>query len=217
VIFSRPPFKGDHYFRYSCFGDKKIINDIIQFIKLLTSKYLLSIKDYMDKSQKQTLISQIKEKFRLIKSYLSQNELRIWAAVESVSIGRGGNTIVHEATGISRATIDKGKKELEHNKSGKKKRLSDRGRKRLLEKHPKLLKDIDGLIQPFERKEPVPTLRWTQESTYKIKLRLKKKGYEISQKSVYSIMIAAGYIMHTNQKKVPERSEPHCSLPHAVS
>ncbi len=166
----------------------------------------------MDKSQKQTLISQIKEKFRLIKSYLSQNELRIWAAVESVSIGRGGNTIVHEATGISRATIDKGKKELEHNKSGKKKRLSDRGRKRLLEKHPKLLKDIDGLIQPFERKEPVPTLRWTQDSTYEIKRRLKKKGYEISQKSVYSIMLAAGYIIHTNQKKVPERSGPHFGM-----
>nr|WP_319492409.1 hypothetical protein [uncultured Desulfobacter sp.] len=166
----------------------------------------------MDKSQKQILISQVKEKLRLIKPYLSQDELRIWAAVESISIGRGGNIIIHEATGISRATIDKGKKEVELNKSGKKTQQPDRGRKRLLEKHPKLLRDLDGLIYPFEHKEPVPTLRWTQDSTYEIKRQLEKKGYKISQKTVYSIMLAAGYIMHSNQKKISEKSGPHFGM-----
>ena len=65
------------------------------------------------KKPKQALITQIKQRYDFISSYLSEHSKRIWAASESKVIGWGGDSIVSEATGISRVTIITGKKELQ--------------------------------------------------------------------------------------------------------
>ena len=68
----------------------------------------------MVKEQKPVLITQIKQRYDFISPYLSERSKRIWAASESVVIGWGGDSMVYEATGISRVTIIKGKKELHY-------------------------------------------------------------------------------------------------------
>jgi len=69
-------------------------------------------------------------------AHLSEKDKRLWGAPEADTIGRGGDTIVCQASGISRVTIAKGKKEL----TGKTDRPQNRiretggGRKRLVDK-----------------------------------------------------------------------------------
>lgn len=55
-------------------------------------------------------VDQIELRYNTISSYLSERAKRIWAASEALSIGWGGDSVVYEATGISRITINKGKK-----------------------------------------------------------------------------------------------------------
>ena len=55
----------------------------------------------MKQEEKQLLISQIQERHKIIYPHLSERGKRLWAASEAATIGRGGDTIVTEATGIS--------------------------------------------------------------------------------------------------------------------
>src|SRR5674536_312074 len=60
----------------------------------------------------------ISEKYELLKPFLDEQNKRLIAAAEAISLGEGGISIVSRATGISRDTISKGCKELEIRMSG---------------------------------------------------------------------------------------------------
>ncbi|EFK12050.1 conserved domain protein [delta proteobacterium NaphS2] len=100
----------------------------------------------METQQKEALINQVKQRFQLMVAHLSEKDKRIWAASEANTIGRGGDTIVCQATGISRVTIGRGKKELTGKADGVKRRIRKPGggRKRLSDKNPALIKDLVG-------------------------------------------------------------------------
>jgi len=54
----------------------------------------------------------ITRKAQILRSYLDERQLRIWAALEAESIGRGGIAAVERATGISHTTIGAGLAEI---------------------------------------------------------------------------------------------------------
>lgn len=156
----------------------------------------------MNLKQRQALISQVERRYKVMCAYLSERGKRIWAASEALTIGRGGNTIVNKATGISRVTINKGRKEVESGVITNYSRIREKGggRKRLTDKHPDIIKDLDIMIDPFTRGDPESPLRWTCKSTYKLAEALQAKGHEISQKTVYLLLQEMGYSMQANQK-----------------
>lgn len=156
----------------------------------------------METQQKEDLIKQVQQRHDLIAVHLSEKDKRLWAASEANTIGRGGDTIVCEATGISRVTIGKGKKELSGKPEGTSKRIrkTGGGRKRLMDKNPALMKDLDMLIDPITRGDPESPLRWTCKSTYKLSEALRKKGHKVSQKTVYLMLQELGYSMQANRK-----------------
>lgn len=164
----------------------------------------------MEAQQKEDLINQVKQRYKLMASHLSEKDKRIWAASEANTIGRGGDTIVCRATGISRVTIGKGKKELTDKADGTKKRIRNPGggRKRLVDKNPALIKDLDMLIDPLTRGDPESPLRWTCKSTYKLSEALRKKGHNVSQKTVYLMLQEMGYSMQANRKIKEGKQNP---------
>ena len=50
----------------------------------------------------------IAAKFAILSPLLNERARRVWAAVDARAIGRGGISLVAEATGLSRATIRAG-------------------------------------------------------------------------------------------------------------
>lgn len=90
-------------------------------------------------------VKKIKVKYEYLRTYLDEKVLRVWAAVEAKSLGRGGITQVSEATSLSRTTIYVGISDLELGRSDIESRLPGRirkrggGRKKLKEKDPSLL------------------------------------------------------------------------------
>ena len=49
------------------------------------------INESMEASQKQILITQVKQRYELMTAYLSEKDKRLLAASEAVTIGRGGD------------------------------------------------------------------------------------------------------------------------------
>jgi len=165
---------------------------------------------FMNTEQRKGLISQIQQRYKFMRNLLSEKDRRIWAASESITIGRGGDTIVCEATGISRVTISKGKRGINSKGLSNSVRVREAGggRKRLVDKDPNVIKDLDTMIDPLTRGDPESPLRWTCKSTYKLAEALQLKGYEVSQKTVYSLLQKMGYSMQSNRKKMEGKQNP---------
>jgi cytochrome c peroxidase len=54
----------------------------------------------------------IKDKYRALAGRLDEASLRLWAAVEARTLGRGGVSVVANAVGLSRTPIYAGLREL---------------------------------------------------------------------------------------------------------
>ncbi len=59
----------------------------------------------------------LSKKFETLLPHLDEKTKRLYAALEALSLGRGGIAIVKSASGISRTTISQGIRELEKGKS----------------------------------------------------------------------------------------------------
>lgn len=116
-----------------------------------------------EKAQK--TIEAIKEEFEDISYALDERRKRLWCAAKAKAYnrenGKGGVTLVHLATKISRPTIYAGLKELETEKKLPKKQIRKKGggRKKITKKTPEILVELEKLIEPLTRGDPESPLR----------------------------------------------------------
>lgn len=159
-------------------------------------------------------VEKIRVKYGYLRSYLDERVLRLWAAVEAQSLGRGGIAHVSEATSLSRTTIYVGISELESGGPGVESRLPGKirrtggGRKKLKEKDPYLLQDLDELLEPATRGDPETPLRWTCKSTTKLAEELTARGHPVSQRTVCDLLDELGYSLQGNRKTKEGSSHP---------
>src|SRR5215217_868397 len=112
-------------------------------------------------------VESVREKFQLLSAAMTERMKRQWAAAEAVVLGHGGISLVAGATGLSRTTITAGIRELRQPDSQSGQPL-DPGRSRrpgggrdMLEQHdPTLLTDLELLVEPTTRGDPMSPLRW---------------------------------------------------------
>ena len=148
-------------------------------------------------------------KFKLLAQHLDERAFRICLAAEAIGRGRGGVSEVAKAAGVSRTTLHAGIRELQSSSTGiaptgpveKKIRKPGAGRKRIKENDDKLLQDIDRLVDPVTRGDPMSPLRWTCKSTTKLAAELRGMGHRVSQSTVWRLLDELGYSMQSNQKK----------------
>ncbi len=144
---------------------------------------------------------QVQKRYEILSPYLNERTRRVWAAVEALPIGRGGNAIVSEAMGISRTTLTKAKQEvLSQAGVPSRQRRKGGGRKKLARPEEKLLEALDALIDPSPRGDPESPLRWTCKSTYHLAEALTEHGHPVSQRTVYRRLDALGYSRQANRK-----------------
>ncbi|MHB8345335.1 MAG: ISAzo13 family transposase, partial [Ferrimicrobium sp.] len=101
-------------------------------------------------------IAMIEAKYHALSGRLDEAALRIWAATEARSLGRGGVSMVAKAIGMSRTTIYAGLSELklpaspaQNTRDGRLRvRAVGGGRKRLADKDANLLSALDALVEP---------------------------------------------------------------------
>ena len=77
-------------------------------------------------------IKNIQDKYSQLSHCLNEKSRRIWVATEAKSLGRGGISIVHSATGIDYKTIRKGLADILLNSETNSIRQRGGGRKSLI-------------------------------------------------------------------------------------
>jgi len=149
----------------------------------------------------------IESKYRDLSSRLDEATLRAWAATEARSLGHGGISLVAKATGLSRTTIHAGLSELKAATPSldgrckrKRVRAAGGGRKKLTDKTPCLHSDIDALLEPMTRGDPMSPLRWTCKSTRRLAEELKQRGHQVSQRAICDLLHQAGYSLQSTRK-----------------
>jgi Rhodopirellula transposase DDE domain len=152
----------------------------------------------------------IEAKYQALSSRLDEASLRVWAATEARSLGRGGVSTVAKAIGMSRTTIHAGLSDLKASAPTlvatskthvrPRVRAAGGGRKKLADKDTSLLSDLDALVEPTSRGDPMSPLRWTCKSTHRLAVELKAKGHEVSQRTICDLLSQMHFSLQSTRK-----------------
>lgn len=158
----------------------------------------------------QDLLRTIRRKYRALAATLDERQRRLWAATEARAIGRGGPTLLTQATGLARTTILRGMTELD---AGVKMapgqvRRPGGGRKALTALDPQLVQAMERLVEPTTRGDPTSPLRWTCKSTRRLAEELTAQGHPISRTRVAALLHEQGYSLQANRKTREGASHP---------
>jgi hypothetical protein len=161
----------------------------------------------------------LRRKYRLLSERLDERSFRLCVASDALALGRGGISRVAEAAKVSRTTIHAGLRELRapaHSgvaEGAPKERIHrvrrpGGGRKAIADTDETLLEELDGLLDPATRGDPMSPLRWTCKSTTKLAAELRAMGHGVSQATVWRLLEDMGYSMQSNRKTREGTSHP---------
>lgn len=140
---------------------------------------------------------------------------RLYLASEAKSLGRGGKQKIAKLAKASRTRIDKGFLELASSDvaiTDFNIRKAGGGRKKKQEENKDLLKELESIVNPYTRGDPMNPLLWTSKSLRLIEKALNNKGFKISYVTVGELLKSLGYSLQANKKtdeggKVEDRNE----------
>lgn len=140
---------------------------------------------------------------------LDERQRRMVAAADAISLGRGGASKVARASGLSRTTVHSGMTELRtHGAPAEQVRRSGGGRKSVVDQQPGMRDDLEALVDPETRGDPMSPLRWTCKSTRQLADALAKKGYKVSHPVVADLLRELGYSLQANAKMLEGKDHP---------
>jgi transposase len=140
--------------------------------------------------------------FARVNPHLDERQRRVLAGAVARGLGRGGIVAVAEATGMSRSTLQGAVAQVDEGME-----VSDRvrapggGRPRLVDKDPTLLGDLDSLVDPETRGDPMCALRWTTKSTEHLAQALREMGHVVSADTVGRLLVEMGYSLQAPAKE----------------
>lgn len=163
-----------------------------------------------------SIIEALRTKFEALAPYMDEKLKRLWAGAEAVVLDKDGVEEVADATGLSVKTIRTGIRELKQpwTKQIQKKSKGNRvrrvggGRKRIEQIAPKLMGELEALIDPVTRGHPESALRWTSKSTSKLAQQLQARGQKISPRTVARLLQQLGYSLQSNRKTTEGANHP---------
>ncbi len=151
----------------------------------------------------------LRAKYKALRERLDERSYRLCLAADALALGYGGISRVAEASEVSRTTIHAGLRDLKEGKGApgstaaseqRRVRRPGGGRKARSETDETLLDDLNRLLDPVTRGDPISPLRWTCKSTTKLAAELRAGGHAISQATVWRLLDELGYSMQSNRK-----------------
>jgi len=140
----------------------------------------------------------------------NERSLRLFAAAEANALGYGGVSRLSRITGLSRPTIEKGQRELRDPcaLSSQRIRRKGGGRKKTCDVDGSLLSDLENMVEPLTRGDPMSPLRWTCKSTRALACALVARGHATSQRMVWTLLRHLRYSLQANRKTQEGNQHP---------
>ena len=140
--------------------------------------------------------------FDRVNPHLDERQRRVLAGSVARVLGRGGIVAVAEANGMSRSTVQGAVAQIDEGiEVSARVRAEGGGRPRLVDKDLTLLSDLDSLVEPETRGDPMCPLRWTTKSTEHLAQALRDMGHVVSPDTVGRLLVAMGYSLQAPAKE----------------
>jgi transposase len=134
------------------------------------------------------------DKLATVLPHLNERQRRVLLAAEARARGYGGVTQVARAAGVSRQTVHTALHELDQPaRAAPRIRRPGGGRKAAATHNPALLTDLEALVDPDTRGDPMSPLRWTCKRTRQLAAALAARGHRVSHQTVAALLRAADY------------------------
>jgi hypothetical protein len=141
--------------------------------------------------------------------HLNERQRRLVLAAEARALGRGGVTWVARAAQVSRTTVHAALAELETAvPEGERSRRSGGGRLSRQEHDPTLVRDLEALIEPTTRGDPLSPLRWTCKSTRQLAAALQAQGHQVSYRTLARLLGQLEYSLQAPRKVLEGGDHP---------
>ena len=163
-----------------------------------------------------TPLESVRTRYETLRPAMDERMCRLWAATEARALGRGGITLVAQATGMMRKRVAAGLRELDPiagdplapGRHGSRIRRPGGGRKPLTQTDPTLQPALDALVDPVTRGDPQSPLRWTCKSTAQLAAELTRQGHPVSPRKVAYLLREQKYSLQANRKTKEGASHP---------
>ena len=134
---------------------------------------------------------------------------RARARARALALGRGGVAAVARAAEMSRSTVQTAANEVDEGiVASVRVRRPGGGRRKAIDKDPNLLLELDDLVSPDTRGDPMSPLRWTLKSTRVLAEALQAKGFKISASLVGQLLHKMGYSLQATAKVTEGAQHP---------
>lgn len=148
-------------------------------------------------------------KLASILPWLNERQRRAVLAAEARALGRGGVTRVARAARVSRTTVHAALAELETAApESARSRRPGGGRASRQESDPTLVRDLEALIGPTTRGDPMSPLRWTCKSTRQLAAALQAQGHAVSYRTVARLLGQLEYSLQAPRKVLEGGEHP---------
>ena len=140
---------------------------------------------------------------------LDERQRRLLTGALANVLGYGGPTVVARAAKMSRNTVLDGARQADEG-VGPSERVREEGggRPKLIDVDPDLLLDLDDLVEPDSRGDPMSPLRWTLKSTRTLADALRQMGHKVSYRTVGPLLHSMGYSLQATAKTVEGAQHP---------
>ena len=144
----------------------------------------------------------IEQRYEALSPVLHERGRRLFAATEARAYGYGGVSVVSRITGMARSTIERGMREIEAKGplAADRSRRPGGGRKAKRSQDASLLPDLQRLVEPATRGDPMRTLRWTSKSLRHLAQALQERGHSVCPHVIADCLRELGYSLQANSK-----------------
>ena len=147
--------------------------------------------------------------FSFMAPLLDERQRRLMAGAMARALGWGGQAAVVRTSKMSSRTVFDGTREVAGNAGPSERvRREGGGRPRLVDIDPDVLLNLDDLVSPESRGDPMSALRWTLKSTRQLAEALRAMGHKISSWTVGQLLHEMGYSLQGTSKTVEGAQHP---------
>ena len=145
-----------------------------------------------------TLPDKVKAAIILFFSILNEKQKRLYAGLESLKLGHGGDKIISELIGIDVHTVSKGRKELISGKIDNERIRCKGGGRHRVKKNPEIIIKLKKLMEDETAGDPATGLKWTKKTTQKISDEFESIGIKISKNTVGKMLKELDFSLRVN-------------------
>ena len=134
---------------------------------------------------------------------------RLYAGLESLKLGYGGDQRIAEFIGMDPHTVAKGRRELlEQDLAIDRIRKAGGGRKPVEKKTPEVISRIEELMRHDTAGDPITGVKWSRRTTRKVAEELTALGIAVSKNTVGRLLTQLKFKLRVNRKQIASTKNP---------